>query len=210
LLEAVKNGFSVCPKDQGELAVAFAPSFLITYCRNLEGLHSAGKLAAEIDALMQTAQKGAIDEVDLAPLPPQRQRIVRTIEQNFRESSFRRRVLTAYGNACAVCGMQLKLVDAAHIIPVYDPQSNDETGNGLCLCALHHRAFDRALIAIAPDYSIHVNEDELKRLEQEGFHQGTDIFKSNLGKIIRLPPEKAQRPKPKYLETAAQVRGWNL
>lgn len=208
LLAAVKNGFAVCPKDQGELAVAFVPSFLVTYCRNLEGLHAAGTLPQEVKALTHIAEQGAIDEVDLSPLPEPRQRVVRTIAQNYREASFRRRVLNAYSHACAVCGMQLKLVDAAHIIPVYDPQSTDETSNGLCLCALHHRAMDRVLIAIAPDYRILVNDAEIERLSREKLGGGGDQLNRNLAKVIRTPPEKAQCPNPDYLQTALQVRGW--
>jgi putative restriction endonuclease len=156
------------------------------------------------------APERAIEEVELAPLPAPRQKIVRTIEQNYREASFRRRVLTAYSHACAVCGMQLKLVDAAHIIPVYDPQSNDETSNGLCLCALHHRAMDRMLIAIAPDYRIITNDIEIERLKQEQRGDGADLLKSNLAKIIRTPPEKAQRPNPDFLKIALEIRGWPL
>lgn len=208
LLAAVENGFAVCPKEQGELAIALSPSFLVTYCRNLEGLHTAGALPQEVDALTHIAEHGVIDEVDLSPLPTPRQRIVRTIAENYREASFRRRVLTAYSHACAVCGMQLKLVDAAHIIPVYDPQSNDETSNGICLCALHHRAMDRAIIVIDPDYRILVNEPEIERLSREMLGGGADLLKSNLAKVIRTPPEKAQRPNRDYLQTALQIRGW--
>jgi putative restriction endonuclease len=210
LIAAVENGFAVAPKDQGELAVAFTPSFLITYCRNLEGLHAAGAMPRELDVLERIAEKGAVDEVDLSPLPVQRQRIVRTIEQNYREASFRRRVLTAYSSACAMCGMQLKLVDAAHIIPVYDPQSNDETTNGVCLCALHHRAMDRALVGIAPDYRILLNEEEIARLDRENLSGGASLLRGNLAAVIRTPPERAQRPNPDYLRIALQIRGWSV
>lgn len=208
LTAAVQNGFAVCPKDQGELAVAFSPSFLLTYCRNLEGLHAAGNMPQEVSILERIAERGAVDEVDLSPLPAPRQRVVRTIEQNYRQASFRRRVLTAYSSACAMCGMQLKLVDAAHIIPVYDPQSSDETTNGVCLCALHHRAMDRALIGIAPDYRILVNEEEIERLDREGLSGGADLLRGNLAAVIRTPPEPAQRPSPDYLQTALHIRGW--
>jgi putative restriction endonuclease len=210
LVAAVQNGFAVCPKDQGELAVAFAPSFLLTYCRNLEGLHAAGSMPEEVGILDRIAEQGRIDEVDLSPLPAPRQKVVRTIEQNYREASFRRRVLTAYSSACAMCGMQLRLVDAAHIIPVYDPQSSDETTNGVCLCALHHRAMDRSLLGIAPDYRILINEPEIDRLDQESLGAGADLLRGNIGAVIRLPPEASQRPNPAYLLTALEVRGWSI
>jgi putative restriction endonuclease len=160
--------------------------------------------------LEHIAERGAVDEVDLAPLPAPRQRIVRTIEQNYREASFRRRVLTAYSSACAMCGLQLKLVDAAHIIPVYDPQSSDETTNGICLCALHHRAMDRGLVAVAPDYRILVNRAEIARLDQEGLSGGADLLIDHLGTVIRTPPERAQWPNPGYLRTGLEIRGWPI
>jgi putative restriction endonuclease len=159
---------------------------------------------------MHIADRGSIDEVELAPLPDPRQKIVRKIEQNYRESSFRRRILTAYSHACAVCGMQLKLVDAAHIIPVYDPQSNDDTSNGICLCTLHHRAMDRMIIAIDPDYRIMTNGVEIERLQQEQRGDGADLLRSNLAKVIRTPPEKTQRPNPDFLRIALEIRGWPI
>lgn len=208
LVAASQNGFAVCPKDQGELAIAFQSSFLLTYARNLEGLHAAGTLPVEVEVLDRIAEHGTIDEVDLSPLPAERQKVVRTIEQNYREASFRRRVLTAYSGACAMCGMQLKLVDAAHIIPVYDPQSTDETTNGICLCTLHHRAMDRSLLAVDPDYRILINDREFERLAGEGLGSGADLLRENIGAVIRLPPERAQRPNPSYLSAALKIRGW--
>jgi putative restriction endonuclease len=178
----------------------------MTYLSNLEGLHAAGAIAEDVDVLEHIAQAGEIDEVDLAPLPAARQKIMRTFAQNFRDASFRRRVLTAYGSACAMCGIQLKLVEAAHIIPVFDPQSTDETTNGICLCVLHHKAMDRTLLAIAPDYRILLNNDELARLGAENLGGGTQLVRDGVGLMIRLPPEEVLRPNPDYLDTALQVR----
>jgi putative restriction endonuclease len=206
LTAAVERGFAVARKDQGELAVAFTPSFVMTYIRNLEGLHAAGAIAEDVDVLEHIAEDGAIDEVDLAPLPAARQKVVRTFAQNFREASFRRRVLTAYGSACAMCGMQLKLVEAAHIIPVFDPQSTDETTNGICLCVLHHKAMDRSLLGIAQDYRILVNDSEFNRLGNENLGGGTQLVRDGIGIMIRLPAEETLRPDPAYLGTALEVR----
>jgi putative restriction endonuclease len=206
LIAAVDYGFAVAPKDQGELAVAFSPSFVMTYIRNLEGLHAAGAVAEDIDVLEEVAIAGAIDEVDLSPLPAPRQQVVRTFAQNFREASFRRRVLAAYGGACAMCGIQLKLVEAAHIIPVFDPQSTDETTNGICLCVLHHKAMDRALLGVAPDYRILVNDAEFNRLGNENAGGGAQLVRDGIGPIIRVPPEEILRPNPGYLHTALEVR----
>ena len=206
LIGAVDHGFAVAPKDQGELAVVFAPSFVMTYIRNLEGLHAAGAIAEDIEVLERVAEAETIDEVDLSPLPAPRQRVVRTFAQSFREASFRQRVLAAYQGACAMCGLQLKLVEAAHIIPVYDPQSTDETANGICLCVLHHKAMDRALLGVAPDYRILVNDAEFTRLGDENAGGGADQVREGIGAIIRLPAEEILRPNPAYLHAALEVR----
>lgn len=42
--------------------------------------------------------------------------------------------------------MQLRLIDAAHILPVGAKDSNDEVNNGLCLALTYYRAYDRCLI----------------------------------------------------------------
>ncbi len=63
---------------------------------------------------------------------------------------FRRTVLVGYGHRCALCGIRPgALLTAGHIIPwsESEPRRADPT-NGLCLCALHDRAFDQGLIAL--------------------------------------------------------------
>ncbi len=61
-----------------------------------------------------------------------------------------------YDYRCAACGIRVKisddlsLVEAAHIIP-FGVSRNDKPDNGLALCANHHWAMDRFLIAPCPD-----------------------------------------------------------
>jgi len=74
-----------------------------------------------------------------------------------RDAAFRETVLDIYDHLCAACGLRVRLadgfslLDAAHLIPVEDPDSNDNPTNGLALCPNHHRAMDRSLIAPVPD-----------------------------------------------------------
>jgi hypothetical protein len=68
-----------------------------------------------------------------------------------RDARFSRRVVTAYGGLCAMCGLSAGLVEGAHVYPVSAPGSNDETWNGLALCANHHLAFDKHLVGIDLD-----------------------------------------------------------
>ena len=78
-----------------------------------------------------------VDQIDVQPqeierIAPERQRVVASVARLTRAADFRRRVMRAYATTCAVTGMQLRLVDAAHILPVGAEGSTDATSNGLC------------------------------------------------------------------------------
>ena len=90
----------------------------------------------------------------------------RLVKQRTHQQGFRRRVLAAYGNQCALCRLQhIPLLDAAHI------REDSEGGepivpNGIAMCAIHHRAFESEVIGIRPDYVIEVQARVL--LEKDG------------------------------------------
>ena len=123
---------------------------------------------------------------------PRRYAVVST-RRALREIDFRDRVLTAYGQRCAMCGVQLHLLDGAHILPAAHADSTDGTDNGVALCALHHRAFDGAFVTFDPDFRIRLNVgmvEELKAIEHAG---GLKAFKKALRTILDLPPDKKDR-----------------
>jgi putative restriction endonuclease len=67
------------------------------------------------------------------------------------QAAFRIAVVRRYGAQCAVCEMAvIDLLDAAHLASKANDGSDDPR-NGLPLCTLHHRAFDKGLFAITPD-----------------------------------------------------------
>lgn len=206
LMRAVTDGLAVCPRGKDEVAVAFVPTLFINYVRNIYDLYKAVTSAEQIAVTHIAQNKGQITEVEIASLPVERQIIIRTIAEKQRASDFRRRVLAAYENRCALCGMQLRLVDAAHIIPVKHSSSNDETKNGLCLCALHHRAFDQGLVAILPNYQVVVNRTKLMGLQMLGLHDGEEMFIKNLRTHLRVPAETSLAPNASIIKTALRVR----
>ena len=64
---------------------------------------------------------------------------------------FKEALLLAYEQQCAICKLSFyQALDGAHIVPW--AQSTDgqrlDPRNGLLLCTLHHRLFDRGLITI--------------------------------------------------------------
>ena len=73
---------------------------------------------------------------------------------------FREAVLSAYDGKCCITGIDLKAVlIASHIKSWTQSNSKEKLNpqNGLCLNALHDRAFDRGLIAVNDDYTIAVS-----------------------------------------------------
>jgi putative restriction endonuclease len=93
---------------------------------------------------------------------------------------FRRDVLRAYRERCAVCALrEPQLVEAAHITRYADPTAITAIVNGIALCALHHLAYDRNLMGIDADCVIHIgarllSEHDGPMLESglQGFHGG--------------------------------------
>ena len=69
------------------------------------------------------------------------------------QSFFRRAVMSSYRYKCSFCRLPISaLLSASHIIPwSVSVELRADPRNGLCLCSLHDRAFDRGLIAIDSD-----------------------------------------------------------
>jgi putative restriction endonuclease len=209
LRDAYEHGFAPCNKGNQELAIAFRPDFLIEYIRSLESLHDFGKQKPDFDILSSVASDpDSVNDSDIKKVTPKRQVVAASIRRALRDISFRNRVLTSYNFRCSVCGMQLDLVQAAHIIPVCAPNSTDETSNGLSLCALHHLAYDKALISIGEDYKILISSSSLQKLKDAKIDDGIGDFKLQLRKIILLPPAKGDRPNIHYLHIGREIRNW--
>jgi putative restriction endonuclease len=73
-----------------------------------------------------------------------------------RDRAFREAVLVAYGYACVVCRVGVRLghapvgVEAAHI-RWHACGGPDTVTNGLCLCSFHHKLFDRGALTLSDD-----------------------------------------------------------
>jgi predicted restriction endonuclease len=76
------------------------------------------------------------------------------------QAFFRKAVLASYQNICCISGVSLpQLLIASHIIPWSEAKENRlNPSNGLCLSAIHDRAFDKGLITVMPDYTIRVSK----------------------------------------------------
>ncbi|AGX42190.1 HNH endonuclease [Clostridium saccharobutylicum] len=82
-----------------------------------------------------------------------------------KQYNFRKEVLSAYSNQCAVCTVNIpKILRAAHIIPVVN-SSDDTVNNGICLCINHEVLFDSNDLKITPNYEIVIKENSNIKVE---------------------------------------------
>ncbi len=107
---------------------------------------------------------------------------------------FRSAVLAAYDFRCCITGIDLpELLVASHIVPwVTDTSNRTNPRNGLCLNALHDRAFDCGLITVTPKLVVRVSPDAKKHPVTQSFLESFD------GRRIRLPDRFV--PDPELLQ----------
>lgn len=92
--------------------------------------------------------------------------VKRRINQDF----FRNAVLASYESACCITGLNVReFLIASHIKPWRDSTSSEKTDprNGLCLNALHDRAFDQGFITVLPNYKILISNRLKEVVENE-------------------------------------------
>lgn len=77
-------------------------------------------------------------------------------QQRLKQSFFRRAVLSSYRGRCCMSGLSdSRLLIASHIVPwAKDKVNRLNPSNGLCLSAIHDRAFDKGLLALSDDLRI--------------------------------------------------------
>jgi len=91
------------------------------------------------------------------------------------QAFFRDMILTSYRGKCALTGVDdSRLLNASHIIGWQeDVNLRLNPTNGICLNALHDRAFDRHLISFDDDYRMIIAADippETKKILSRGIH----------------------------------------
>jgi len=111
---------------------------------------------------------------------------------------FRRDVLRAYRGRCAICSLkERELVEAAHIIGWREPDGIAAVVNGVALCAIHHRAYDRNLLGIDPAGGVHIGARLLEEVDGPMLKAGLQGFH---GAEITQPRAVEVRPDPERLE----------
>jgi putative restriction endonuclease len=206
LHQALQAGLSFHTKANDEIAVGVRPDQLVNYILSATLLHKYGP-EAEVKALLAKAADPAqgIDS-SIEHLSAERQKIVTEVSRYSRSANFRKAVLNAYDNRCAVTRAQMRLVEAAHILPVPAEGSSDHVSNGIALAPTFHRAYDNCLIFLDTDLVMRLNTERANQLATESLEAGLDTLCALLDKPIHLPLDPGQRPKPEFVARANVYR----
>jgi len=126
------------------------------------------RLLKKLGAKLSTAdlrEIGATDGVIADDFTGETRRVV--TEQRIKQYFFRRAVLSSYKSRCCMSGLSdPRLLIASHIVPWREDKSNRlNPSNGLCLSAIHDRAFDKGLMTLSDDFRVALCNDLLKRKE---------------------------------------------
>lgn len=199
--EARRYGWAVAEprrRKQDEVRVAFGSAHLARYLAASQASDAAGRFgrARLYDMLAATPLGPAAENGTPAPLTPaaaalplavanQRQRIAAT--RLLRDPRFAHEVKEAYDHACAACGLQLNVVEAAHIIPASEPAGTDDVWNGVTLCPTHHTLFDARAFVVRQSLKIAVDQDLVAFLPEIGRDGGLGVLTSLDGVALRRP-----------------------
>lgn len=118
---------------------------------------------------------------------------------------FRKSIIANYRARCCISGLEnTQLLNASHIVPWSDDHKNRmNPQNGLCLSALHDRAFDLGLLTVMPDFRVRVSK-ALKTKTANTFLQDSLLRFDN--EAILMPARYG--PDPRFLESHARRFGF--
>ena len=122
------------------------------------------------------------------------------VEVRRRSSAWRLAVVEAWDRHCAFCGYDGQLagapvgLDAAHV-RWFSYGGPDELDNGLALCALHHKLFDRGALGLTEQCAVRVSSAFTARTEA--------------GRAVYDLHDKPLRPRPGTALPAGQHLQWH-
>lgn len=123
-----------------------------------------------------------------------------------RDPIFKYKVMNAYEDTCCICGRQLGLVQAAHIIPHSIQDSPNNVNNGLALCVEHHHLYDDGLLLPGPDRKIIFNSARSDYLKATKQCKGLDEIEKLSDRQYNVPKDVNLRPSDEYLDQGLKFR----
>jgi predicted restriction endonuclease len=168
-----------------------------------KGMQNASKLDKLVwyewrdnpDLILITLEQQQVIAVDLQPqnsgFGEGQDRFVRS-KQRVGQSVFRDMILSSYKSRCALTGIdEPKLLNASHIVGWADDKTiRLDPHNGICLNALHDRAFDRHLLSFDENYRV-ILSNALPSVAREKLSEGMSV-------VLKMPDKFM--PSQDYLE----------
>lgn len=132
------------------------------------------------------------------PLTPlRREYVTRAVMVRLHQQHFRRVVLRAYKEQCAVCRIRhVELLDAAHILADKHQLGEPVVSNGLGLCKIHHSAYDSDILGVDPDARVHIRTDILEERDGPMLRHGLQELH---GAALTVPRKCELKPNRDFL-----------
>lgn len=155
-----------------------------------------GRLAAECAALQSVLEGedvGLVDEPDAPSESFTGQTRRAYVEQRIKQDFFRRAVLSSYRGRCCMSGVDVpKLLVASHIVPWSKDAGNRlNPRNGLCLSAIHDRAFDQGLVTLTDDLRVLVSPSLRESTNEFTRATFTSLHQREIERPERFAPDLA-------------------
>lgn len=216
LRRAERYGMAFQTRATGERIVAFRACFFPDYVDSFESLHTVPETSlaeeADIDMIPQVREVLLpVEEVGPEAAPPdlaprERQRLVSTVTRVSRNAKFSTAIRSVY-DRCAICGFQYgDTLEAAHIVPVSDPTSSDTYDNGLGLCPLCHKLYDKGYVLVDGNYQISLHLRYRDKFQAQDKAGSLDDLQSKLREQLWLPHAEIYWPSPERLNKMYEQR----
>lgn len=125
---------------------------------------------------------------------PEGREVLRTTKERVNQRFFRKLILSTYERRCCLTGVAVPdLLVASHIVPwAEDPKNRLNPRNGLCLNALHDKAFDRGLIGFDDDLRLLLSPRLAEHVDNQTIQSAFTTLEGHpLTPPTRFPPDPA-------------------
>ena len=214
----IPGGSSLSTTSKGDLHIEQArdlgiiggfPEHVHDLLRRHPSLVSRAAYQILTDHFAPSLHEDILEAVGLAPTLPAEdldesmpRRGTKLREYSLRDSRFRKDVLAAYDDRCAVCEHDTRFrarllgLEAAHI-RWHSHDGGDVVPNGLALCSLHHKALDYGALGLerkGDGFRILVSR------KVRGSSPSTKQLLGFKGEPIRSPASPSDSPNPAFVE----------
>ena len=150
-----------------------------------ESLNTSSFESEKLLARLENTTVEKLNNISEEELPKEGKTREQLVKVRVNQSFFRKSILASYNSTCCITGIQQpELLIAGHIKPWGIDEANRlNLRNGICINALHDKAFENGLLTISDDYTVRISSI-LKKLKDD---PTSDYFNKYDGKKIILP-----------------------